>query len=115
MAKPADKRVDSDDLDDSSSDEDFNPEVQPNEDEESISSSEGEQAQPITGRAKKGGKRKRANGDGPGVELDSGDEATIQEKTRKRRKGEDAEYLSDDDDGGGEAGFIKTRSQRQKE
>jgi hypothetical protein len=114
MAKPADKHVDSTDLDDSSSDEDFNPEVQPNEDEASVSSSEEEQPQPITARVKRGGKRKRAKDNGPDVELDSGDEATIQEKNRKRRKGEDAESLSDDD-AGGEAGFIKTRSQRQKE
>jgi hypothetical protein len=113
MAKPEDNSPRNEEDDDSSSDEDFNPEVQANEDEESASSSEDEQPQVTPSRAKKGKKRKRGVQKQPEIELDSGDEATIQEKKKKRRKGEDADFLSDDE--GGEAGFIKTRSQRQKE
>ncbi|KAH8699152.1 bucentaur or craniofacial development-domain-containing protein [Talaromyces proteolyticus] len=57
------------------------------------------------------------------MELDSGDEVTIQKAKSKRKKvtsGKDAEeeeeedILFDDDDEGGEGGFVKTRSMRMK-
>lgn len=92
----------------SSDDEDFDP-TKVNEDEEELSSSDSETEATVNGKPKKAApKKKRKQGDVDG-ELDSGDEATIQElKKRKKRK-------ADDEDSGGEGGLIKTRAQRRNE
>lgn len=97
-------------LDDAASDEDFNPDEAP-QDEES-SSSEDEAQLPISESRKAKGKRKRG-GDAIDAELDSGDEATIQERRKKRKSGSDADFSSDDE--GGEGGFVRTRAQRLQE
>jgi len=97
---------------DSSSDEDFNPDAQPAANEES-SSSEDETPTASSNRTKQKGKRKRDD-DIVDAELASGDEVTIQQRgVKKRKKGIDHDFLSDDE--GGDAGFIKTRSQRKIE
>jgi hypothetical protein len=96
---------------DSSSDEDFNPDVQPVEAESS--SSEDELALVEPGAKKQKGKRKRDDHQ-VDAELASGDEGIIQQRTSKRhKKGEGELFLSEDE--GGEAGFIKTRAQRRTE
>ena len=99
--------------DDSSSDEDFNPEAQPAEVESS--SSDDEEA-PGTAAKKRGTKRPLNDEDDVDAELDSGDEATIQERKKQKKqkkKGQDAEddFVSDDE-GGGAGGFVRTRAQR---
>jgi hypothetical protein len=114
MARPEEKNVEDDDSD-RSSDEDFNLEGDAPE-EEIISSSEEEQEQ-VKPVARRGRKPKRPRKQDPEViELDSGDEATIQERQRKRRKGEPVDFVpvSDHEDGG-EGLFVKTRSQRKTE
>jgi hypothetical protein len=93
---------------DENADEDFNPEAAVRDDDAS-SSSEDEaetQKEAAAKQPKRGGKRKsEALGD-----LDSGDEATIQERKSKKRKKETA--APEDEDSGGEGGLIKTRAQR---
>jgi len=89
-----------------SSDEDFNPDSAPADD--NPSSSDDEEAAP-TGRK---GKRKAP----VDIELDSGDEVTIEaarKKSKKRKKGsrDDADLLLSEDEAG-EGGLIKTRAQR---
>jgi hypothetical protein len=111
---------------DTSSDEDFNPDVDAasEAEAESVSSSEDEPAEAEhPGHGKKGGisrKRKRNQntrkgkpGDPP-IELDSGDEVTIQERKRRRRKARpDVDFSDAEDDGQG--GFVRTRAQRRVE
>ena len=100
-----------DDVDDTASDEDFNPDAAP-QDEDSSSEDE---AVPAASQARKlKGKRQRDD-DTLDAELDSGDEATIQERQRnKRRKGSsDADFSSSDE--ADEGGFVKTRAQRRNE
>jgi len=106
--------------DDSSSDEDFNPEAQAAE-VESSSSDDDEGASTALSTKKRGTKRARDD-DGDDAELDSGDEATIQEpkkqKRRKKKKGvledyDGGDFLSDDE--GGAGGFVRTRAQRRTE
>lgn len=108
---PIQDNVPVDELDDTASDEDFNPDDAA-QDEESSSSED--ETQPSANQSRKPkGKRKR-DGDTIQAEFDSGDEATIQERRNKKRKsGEDAEFLSDDE--GGEGGFVRTRAQRHQE
>ena len=88
---------------DENADEDFNPESAV-QDEDVSSSSDDEAANTVAKPTKKTTKRK-ADVD---EELDSGDEATIQDRRRKKRKSKDA----DAEDSGGEGGLIKTRAQR---
>ena len=107
---PIDEDVPGDELDDAASDEDFNPDEAP-QDADSSSSEDEDLPSPVKSRTPKG-KRRRDN-DTVDAELDSGDEATIQERRNKKRKsGVDGE-LSDDD--GGEGGFVRTRAQRLQE
>jgi len=100
------------DIDDAASDEDFNPDAAP-QDEDS-SSSEDEAAPTASQTRKLKGKRQRDD-DTIDAELDSGDEATIQERQHnKRRKGNSDADLSSDDEAE-EGGFVKTRAQRRNE
>ena len=91
-----------------SEDEDFKPEAQQADDNVS-SSSEDEDVEPAPkkGRAKATPKRKAVLDE----DLDSGDEATIQEAKKKKRK----KAKDDEEESGGEGGLIKTRAQRAAE
>ena len=97
---------------DEKADEDFNPEAA-DADEEVSSSSEDEEA-PVGAKSKQTKKSPVKKRKSEAVdELDSGDEATIQEqrkKRKKRRKGDTAQ--GEDEDSGGDGGLIKTRAQR---
>lgn len=99
---------------DEKADEDFNPETAAAGDRDASSSSEeddeGEDsATKSTNKAKVRVKRK-AKETG---ELDSGDEATIQQRKKGRRKSERADDNDDGvDDSGGEGGHVRTRAQR---
>jgi hypothetical protein len=98
---------------DTASDEDFNPDAAP-QDEDSSSSED--EAAPTTSQARRSkGKRSRNDYDAINTELDSGDEATIQERrqSKRRKGGSDADFSSDDD--GGDGGFVRTRAQRRNE
>ncbi|KAI5208890.1 hypothetical protein AUEXF2481DRAFT_41540 [Aureobasidium subglaciale EXF-2481] len=96
--------IDQDEEYKSSEDEDFNPEAVDAPQDEDLSSSEDEAPQ-----AKKAPKkRKKAQTDVE--ELDSGDEATITELRRSKKR-----KAHDDEDSGGEGGLIKTRAQRKLE
>ncbi|KAF1811443.1 hypothetical protein P152DRAFT_459381 [Eremomyces bilateralis CBS 781.70] len=99
---------------DSSSDEDFNPDV-PNQPEESASSES--EAEALTAAKTRGKKRKAPDADGhEELEWDSGDEKIVKERKRRRKKGkrkDDEVDISEEEEG--EAGFIKTRSQRKTE
>ena len=89
----------------SASDEDFNPTAEPDVSD----SSDNDDAEEMAAKAVKKARQKTKR---PAEEdLDSGDEATIQELRRKRQRG-DSEALSEDEDG--EGGLIKTRAQRAK-
>jgi hypothetical protein len=100
-----------DELDDTASDEDFNPDDAPQDEESSTSEDE---AQPSTNQWRKPKRKRKHGGDTIEAKLDSGDEATIQERrNKKRRSSEDVEFLSDDE--GGEGGFVRTRAQRHQE
>lgn len=90
---------------DENADEDFNPE-QAGHDDEASSSDDEEVEAASTAKLVKGGKKRKADGDGV-EDLDSGDEATIQERKRKRKKA-----AAEEDESGGEGGLIKTRAQR---
>lgn len=94
---------------DSNEDEDFNPEAAPAADDEVSASSDSDEENDNAPAAKKSKAKttKRKVPDITEEELDSGDEATIKERKRKRRKGKDAE-----EDSGGEGGLVKTRAQR---
>jgi hypothetical protein len=126
MAPPP-KPIDEDAQDDSSSDEDFNPDAQIADAESSDSDSDAEAAAAAQGAGKARSKKRGRDADDVDADLDSGDEATIQErKKRRRRKGkgngkgkggddedEGGEFLSDDE--GGQGGFVRTRAQRRIE
>lgn len=103
MAHAIEDKELSDEEYDENADEDFNPE-QAGEDEEA-SSSEDEQPTKLS-KAAKNIKKRKAEAEA-GDELDSGDEATIQERSKKRKRA-----TADDEDSGGEGGLIKTRAQR---
>ncbi|KAK3065481.1 hypothetical protein LTS18_006192 [Coniosporium uncinatum] len=109
--------------DDPSSDEDFNPNEAPTAGDDNISS-DGEsddgvpqdvehRRQQKSEPATKKRKRKVTFND---AELDSGDEATIQEQQaqRERRKGDNDSSRQDDEEAG-EGGLIRTRAQRAAE
>lgn len=96
---------------DENADEDFNPEATAGDEASSSSEDEEEPAPKLAKQKQKksGTKRKSDVLD----ELDSGDEATIQERKIKKRKRKDADAgAADDDESGGEGGLIKTRAQR---
>lgn len=104
----------------SSSDEDFNPDDAPAEEE--LSSSEDEVAPPPAKGAQRGRKRKQLEEEEDA--FDSGDEETIRERKRakrRKRKGEvpkgdeDEGVMVFSDDEGGEGGLIRTRAQRMRE
>lgn len=113
-----DTEIEDDQQYDEAADEDFDPDDGA-ADEEASSSEEEQPEQKPDAPKKSGRKRKSEAIDG---ELDSGDEATINERKNKkrRRKGElksktGAVTHGDDDneaDSGGEGGLIKTRAQR---
>ena len=95
---------------DENADEDFNPEAAVR-DEDASSSSEDEaetKKEAAAKQPKRGGKKRKSEVLG---DLDSGDEATIQERKSKKRKKETA-AAAGDEDSGGEGGLIKTRAQR---
>ena len=93
---------------DENADEDFNPEAAPgNEDGSSSSEDEEDAKQTVVEQPKKGTKKRKSEALG---DLDSGDEATIQERKTKKRRKEAA--VAEDEDSGGEGGLIKTRAQR---
>ena len=96
----------------SSEDEDFDPSVV--QADENISSSSEEETIDSPANAKLNDKHKVKQKRGKkGEEAEdlgfenSGDEATIKKGSKRKRKGE-----LEDDDSGGEGGFIKTRSMR---
>lgn len=98
-----DKEISDEEEYDENADEDFNPD-HAGQDGEASSSEDDEDTAPAPKPAKGGRKRKvDAAGDG----LDSGDEATIQERKKKRKR-----PTADDDESGGEGGLVKTRAQR---
>lgn len=98
---------------DSNEDEDFNPEAAPAADEDVSASSdsdeEGDNSAPAAKKKSKPNSAKRKVPDTIDEELDSGDEATIKERKRKRRKGK---AVGAEEDSGGEGGLVKTRAQR---
>ncbi|EGP89877.1 unnamed protein product [Zymoseptoria tritici ST99CH_1A5] len=89
---------------DENADEDFNPDKAADEAANSSSSDDDEE----TAVAKPAPKSKKRKSEAViEADLDSGDEATIKALPRKKRR-KDAE----DEDSGGEGGFIRTRAQR---
>jgi len=89
---------------DENADEDFNPEA--NAAEDAAASSEDDASTPVP--AKKS-KKRQANA---GVDLDSGDEATIQERERKQKRKKKDSADENADESAGEGGLIRTRAQR---
>ncbi|ORY13792.1 bucentaur or craniofacial development-domain-containing protein [Clohesyomyces aquaticus] len=102
-----------------SSDEDFNPAAAPPD--ESSSSSSSDEGDGSTKRDPQKRKRKR-KAPSP-IDLDSGDEVTLEaarKRKAKKRKGNnktsnDEDILLFSDDEGGEGGLVKTRAQRRVE
>lgn len=98
---------------DENADEDFNPDKADAEAEQSSSSDEEPAEKDTTKKGKKSKKRKTvADGDVLDADLDSGDEATIQERKRKKRRKQEDATAAQDEDSGGEGGFVRTRAQR---
>lgn len=95
-----------------SEDEDFNPEVATNADENVSSSEDDEDDQAPQKKPKKQTAKRKADADD---ELDSGDEATIQEARRKKRRKDKDKAKGSDEESGGEGGLVKTRAQRAAE
>ncbi|KAK5161015.1 swr complex subunit [Recurvomyces mirabilis] len=112
VAKELDEASDSEEYDENA-DEDFNPEKAAAEAKEGSSSSDDDEkaaATVVEHTAKRAKKRKVDDVDDG---LDSGDEATIAERKRgKKRKKDAPQEQAQDDDSGGEGGFIRTRAQR---
>ena len=94
---------------DEGADEDFNPD-KPGENGDGSASSDDDDGETAAAPVKpsKGSKKRKADATD---DLDSGDEATIQERKKKRSK----KAVADDEESGGEGGLIKTRAQRQAE
>jgi len=112
MSTATPERPVEDDADDTASDEDFNPDAVL-QDEDSSSSED--EAVPTASRVRKlKGKRQRDD-DTIDVELDSGDEDTIQERrnNKRRKAGSDVDFSSNDEET--ERGFVRTRAQRKNE
>ncbi|KAK4504894.1 hypothetical protein PRZ48_002857 [Zasmidium cellare] len=100
---------------DENADEDFNPEAADAEAEQSSSDDDEPEEKDSKKKGKKSKKRKAdADPDGEvlNADLDSGDEATIQERKRKKRRKQEDAAAAQDEDSGGEGGFIRTRAQR---
>lgn len=98
---------------DENADEDFNPEAAAAEAEQSSSSDDEPEEKGVAKKGKKSKKRKAdIDGDFLIPDLDSGDEATIQERKRRKRKKEADAAAAQDQDSGGEGGFVRTRAQR---
>lgn len=93
-----------------SEDEDFNPEAQAAEENVSSSDEEEDEASAVKAKNKKQAPTKRS--EQHIEELDSGDEATIEESKRRKKRRKDADAQ---EDSGGEGGLIKTRAQRKAE
>ncbi|KAK5138515.1 hypothetical protein LTR08_000102 [Meristemomyces frigidus] len=90
---------------DENADEDFHPDGAAEED--ASSSEDGE-----TMAAKSATESRKRKTEVVG-ELDSGDEATIKERKRKRRKKNDVvTAVGQDEESGGDGGFVRTRAQR---
>ncbi|GAB7353150.1 hypothetical protein MBLNU459_g3684t1 [Dothideomycetes sp. NU459] len=102
---------DDDDDYDSGADEDFNVDARDDDDLSSASSSSDDERPPAAqAKPRKPAPSKREPPHVIPDELDSGDEATIRESRKsKKRKAQDEE------DSGGEGGLIKTRAQRRAE
>ena len=93
---------------DENADEDFNPEAAAADEGASSSSEEGESVPaPASKKPQKGQQKRKSEAVD---ELDSGDEATIQERKKKRRKADTGPV--EDGESGGEGVLIKTRAQR---
>jgi hypothetical protein len=104
--------IEDDEVYNSASDEDFNPDNAPPEIE---SSSDEEEAAPsTTGRLRKQRKKRSRDDDVLEAELDPEDLITIQERQSKRQKKAGLEADVSDDEGG-EGGFVRTRAQRRNE
>lgn len=98
---------------DENADQDFNPEDAEAEAEQSSSSEDEAEEKDVAKKGKRSKKRKvDVDGDILVADLDSGDEATIQERKRKKRKKEENAAAAQDEDSGGEGGFVRTRAQR---
>ncbi|KAK5166667.1 swr complex subunit [Saxophila tyrrhenica] len=101
---------------DENADEDFNPDVD-NDGASASASSEDDEETTTTKKSKPTQKRKATQAS-LDADLDSGDEATINErksKKRRRKHGKhqpDAPEAADEDESAGEGGLIKTRAQR---
>ena len=101
---------------DENADEDFNPEAAAAEEEgEDASSSSADEGDAETTAKASTKKRKATVPADAGDELDSGDEAMIQEQRRKKKRrkhDKDVGEVDAGEDSGGEGGLIKTRAQR---
>lgn len=97
----------------SASDEDFNPAAGTHASD--VSSSEDEDGIPTVTKAPR--KKRKTRSATPDLVLDSGDEATIQERRGKKRRAGSVkgDTLPSSEDEGGEGGLIKTRAQRRLE
>lgn len=97
---------------DSSEDEDFDP-TEKQAQGVSSSGSEGDEETTPAARSRRQhrGRKRQLRQDGEAEDLgfeNSGDEATIRKGTKRRKKG----GIGSEDDGGGDGGFVKTRSMR---
>ena len=112
MSTPTPEQPVEDDVDDTASDEDFNPDAAPQDEGESSSEDE---AAPGTSQARKPKGKRQRDDDTIDAELDSGDEATIQERryNKRRKGGSDVDFSSDDE--ACQGGFVRTRAQRRNE
>jgi len=112
MSTPTPEQPVEDDVDDTASDEDFNRDAALQDEEESSSEDE---AAPAASRARKPKGKRQRNDDTIDAELDSGDEATIQERryNKRRKGGSDIDFSSDEE--AGQGGFVRTRAQRKNE
>ena len=98
----------------SSEDEDFDPTNGANEAKEDLSSESDDEAIASTIKACRVGSPKRGDNNGHVEDLgfeNSGDEATIRKGRKRRRKHGEGE----EDESGGEGGFVKTRTMRAAE
>ncbi|KAF2726125.1 BCNT-domain-containing protein [Polychaeton citri CBS 116435] len=92
-------------------DEDFNPTAAADSDEDASSSSEDED----TGKLARKDRPRKRRAEDLGQDLDSGDEATIQEqqaRLKRGKKAKDEDARQEDEESAGEGGFVRTRAQR---
>lgn len=123
MAADADKRYreadpadDDDEAYDENADEDFQPEpaaaIDSDRDEDISSSASDAEPTDQAPSTKKRSTKRKPTAQPTASELDSGDEATIRERRVKRRKKTKGADQDDDNESGGEGGWIRTRAQR---